>query len=109
MEIDANIPKARDRRRSLMMELRNSNFQRSIRNLARVSPEVQNSLLEQLNPDDRGGHECHSISFQSAASVVDRAAGDDDRRASERRHVFVTRAIMGELLNRLNLNIDRVS
>ena len=53
MEIDADIPKARDRRRSLMVELRNSNFQRSIRNLARVSPEVQNSLLEQLNPDEK--------------------------------------------------------
>ena len=58
---------------------------------------------------DRGGHECHSNSFQSAASVVGRAAEDDDRRASERRHVFVTRAVMGELLNGLNLNIDRVS
>ena len=53
MEIDAEIPKARDRRRSLMVELRNSNFQRSIRNLARVSPEIQNSLLDQLNPDEK--------------------------------------------------------
>ena len=53
MEMDADIPKARDRRRSLMLELRNSNFQKSVRNLARVSPEVQASLLEQLHPDER--------------------------------------------------------
>ena len=45
----------------------------------------------------RGGHECHSNSFQSVASVVGRTAGDDDRRASKRRHVLVTRAAMGGL------------
>ena len=45
MEIDADIPKARDRRRSLMVELRNSNFQRSIRSAAE-RPRSAESLWE---------------------------------------------------------------